>query len=256
MKKLFIFILCVIIFFDSYSQTIQSKDSVIDINKTDSKFHQSLGFGVSNIEQRLIGPASNLTTNVNIINLAINTNYNISKVLNIEGTIAALIGSSFNYYSNDKYSLSNFQNGNTNMNSPRPIFSTFEIISSSININVALLRNKPSFLFFIPSYLFIGPKYDALIGVGGGLKLNNYLGYQYGFKYKFGLKHLNIYPVVTISETPNLYVSGSPLISNISNRYTSFSLYFESKASMRKFKKYIAPSKLRFSDIPLFKWRE
>ena len=88
-----------------------------------------------------------------------------------------------------------------------PIYrSAFSIFSSSINFNARLLRNKPDFLFFIPNYFFIGPKYDALIG-NDKLQLRNYLGFQYGFKYKFSLKYVNIYPSLTISQTPNLYIA-------------------------------------------------
>jgi hypothetical protein len=235
MKKLF-FILYIYIFNDTYSQTIQSKDSIIDINKTDSKFYQSLGFGISNIEQRLTGPSSNLTSKVSVINLALNSNYKINERFILEGTVATLIGSSFNYY-NYNNSLTNLYNPNASLNFQRPINSNFTILSSSCNMIIALYRNKPNLLFFVPKYLFIGPKYDAFIGVGGGLK------------------YLNIYPVVTISQSPNLFDAGTSLITNISNRYTSFSLYIESKRGIRKFKKYVAPPKLKFSDIPLFKWR-
>ena len=252
MKKILIFILCVFTFIYTHSQKNYSKDSVFDEKSAESKFHQSVGLGISNIEQKLLGPNTNLTSNGSVINLALNTNYKISEALILEGTLAALIGSSFNYYDyNNK--LTNIYN--TNSNFQRPINSSFTILSSSINFSLAVFKNKPSILFFIPNYIFAGPKYDALIGSRGDLKLNNYLGYQYGFKYKFGLKYLNIYPVLTISQSPNLYESGTPFVSNITNRYTTFSLYIESKAGIRKFKKYASPPKLKFFDIPLFKWR-
>ena len=88
------------------------------------------------------------------------------------------------------------------------------------------------------------------------LKLKNYLGFQYGFKYKFSLKYVNIYPSITLSQTPNLNISGTPLVSNITNHYTSFTIYWEAKGGVKKFKKYVAPPNLKFSDIPLFKWRK
>jgi hypothetical protein len=255
MKKDLILIFCLFIFNNCFSQTFDNKDSINEVQSLKSKFHQSLGFGVSNIEQKFLGPNTNLNSNVNVINLALNTNYKINERFILEGNVAALIGSSFNYY-NYNSSLTNLYNPNVSLNFQRPINSNFTILSSSLNMNIALYRNKPNLLFFVPKYLFIGPKYDAFIGVGGGLKFNNNFGYQYGFKYKFGLKYLNIYPVVTISQSPNLYDAGTSLITNISNHYTSFSLYIESRGGIMKFKKYVAPPKLKFSQIPLFKWRE
>ncbi len=88
------------------------------------------------------------------------------------------------------------------------------------------------------------------------LKLKNYLGFLYGFKYKFSLKYVNIYPSITLSQTPNLNISGIPLVPNITNHYTSLTIYWEAKGGVKKFKKYVAPPKLKFSDIPLFKWRK
>jgi hypothetical protein len=95
-----------------------------------------------------------------------------------------------------------------------------------------------------------------MIGSGGMLKLKNYLGFQYGFKYKFSLKYVNIYPSITLSQTPNLNISGTPLVSNITNHYTSFTIYWEAKGGVKKFKKYVAPPNLKFSEIPIFKWRK
>ena len=214
---------------------------------------------MSTVEQKIIGPSTNLSSKLNVINLGIGSNYRINEGLMIEGTVSALIGSSFNYYNFSKTSLTNVYNTNyTNslLNFQIPIYrSTFTILSSSINFNARLLRSKPDFLFFIPNYFFIGPKYDALIGNGGVLKLKNYLGFQYGFKYKFSLKYVNIYPSLTISQTPNLNISGTPLVSNITNHYTNFTIYLENKGGVKKFKKYVAPPQLKFSEIPLFKKR-
>ena len=101
--------------------------------------------------------------------------------------------------------------------------------------------------------MFLGPRY-GVINEGGGFNYKNYLSYQYGVKYKLGFKYSNIYPVITISQTPNLYKSGRPFITDITNRYVSFSLFIESKEGIKKFKKYTPPSKLKFTDIPLFRW--
>jgi hypothetical protein len=257
MKKLiFIFILSSIVCIKSYSQALNNKDSVINENITKNKFYPFVGFGMSTVEQKIIGPSTNLTSKLNVLNLGIGSNYRINEGLMIEGTVSALIGPSFNYYNYSKNSLTNLYNTNSNLNFQRPINSAFSILSSSINFNVSILRSKPGFLFFIPNYFFIGPKYDALIGNGGVLKLKNYLGFQYGFKYKFSLKYVNIYPSLTISQTPNLYISGTPLVSNITNHYTNFTIYLENKGGVKKFKKYVAPPQLKFSEIPLFKWRE
>jgi hypothetical protein len=48
---------------------------------------------------------------------------------------------------------------------------------------------------------------------------------------------------------------GTPLVSNITNHYTNFTIYLENKGRVKKFKKYVAPPNLKFSEIPLFKWR-
>lgn len=259
MKKIFFILFlnsfgCVSI----YSQALNSKDSVIDEKVTKNKFYPFAGLGMSTVEQKIIGPSTNLSSKLNVINLGIGSNYRINEGLMIEGTVSALIGSSFNYYNFSKTSLTNVYNTNyTNslLNFQIPIYrSAFTILSSSINFNARLLRSKPDFLFFIPNYFFIGPKYDALI-VNDKLKLKNYLGFQYGFKYKFSLKYINIYPSFTISQTPNLYISGTPLVSNITNHYTSFTINWEAKGGVKKFKKYVAPPNLKFSEIPLFKWR-
>ena len=159
--------------------------------------------------------------------------------------------SSFNYYIDNFNSLSYQKNPNSIYQSR--INSAYSILSSSININASFFRKKPNFLFFIPNYFFIGPRYDAIIRRSAFMP-KNYLGYQYGVKYKLGLKYSNIYPVVTISQTPNNYKSGSLFISDITNRYVSFSLFIESKEGIKKFKKYVAPPNLKFSEIPLFKW--
>ncbi len=260
MKKLIFIFLSSIIYIKSYSQALINKDSVIDKKTTKSKFYPSAGFGMSTVEQKIIGPSTNLTSKLNVLNLGIGSNYRINEGLMIEGTVLALIGSSFNYYNFSKTSLTNLYNTNytnSSLNFQIPIYrSAFSILSSSINFNARLLRSKPDFLFFIPNYFFIGPKYDALIGSGGMLKLKNYLGFQYGFKYKFSLKYVNIYPSLTISQTPNLYISGTPLVSNITNHYTNFTIYWENKGGVKKFKKYVAPQNLKFSDIPIFKWRK
>lgn len=260
MKKLiFIFILSSIVCIKSYSQAFNNKDSVIDEKITKNKFYPFVGLGMSTVEQKIIGPSTNLTSKLNVLNLGIGSNYRINEGLMIEGTVLALIGSSFNYYNFSKTSLTNLYNTNytnSSLNLQRPINSAFSIFSSSINFNARLLRSKPDFLFFIPNYFFIGPKYDALFGSGGMFKLKNYLGFQYGFKYKFSLKYVNIYPSLTISQTPNLYISGTPLVSNVTNHYTNFTIYLENKGGVKKLKKYVAPPNLKFSDIPLFKWRE
>ena len=261
MKKLiFILILSSIVCVKSYSQALNNKDSVIDEKITKNKFYPFVGFGMSTVEQKIIGPSTNLTSKLNVLNLGIGSNYRINEGLMIEGTVSALIGPSFNYYNYSKNSLTNLYNTNyTNslLNFQIPIYrSAFSILSSSINFNVSILRSKPGFLFFIPNYFFIGPKYDALIGNGGVLKLKNYLGFQYGFKYKFSLKYVNIYPSLTLSQSPNLYISQTPLVSNITNHYTSFTITWEAKGGVKKFKKYVAPPNLKFSDIPIFKWRK
>lgn len=236
------------------SQALNNKDSVIDEKVTKNKFYPFVGLGMSTVEQKIIGPSTNLTSKLNVLNLGIGSNYRINEGLMIEGTVLALIGSSFNYYNYSKNSLTNLYNTNS-LNLQWPINSAFSIFSSSINFNARLLRSKPDFLFFIPNYFFIGPKYDALFGSGGMFKLKNYLGFQYGFKYKFSLKYVNIYPSLTISQTPNLNISGTPLVSNITNHYTNFTIYLENKGGVKKFKKYVAPPQLKFSEIPLFKKR-
>ena len=236
------------------SQALNNKDSVIDQKVTKNKFYPFVGLGMSTVEQKIIGPSTNLTSKLNVLNLGIGSNYRINEGLMIEGTVLALIGSSFNYYNYSKNSLTNLYNTNS-LNLQWPINSAFSIFSSSINFNARLLRSKPDFLFFIPNYFFIGPKYDALFGSGGIFKLKNYLGFQYGFKYKFSLKYVNIYPSLTISQTPNLNISGTPLVSNITNHYTNFTIYLENKGGVKKFKKYVAPPQLKFSEIPLFKKR-
>lgn len=236
------------------SQALNNKDSVIDEKVTKNKFYPFVGLGMSTVEQKIIGPSTNLTSKLNVLNLGIGSNYRINEGLMIEGTVLALIGSSFNYYNYSKNSLTNLYNTNS-LNLQWPINSAFSIFSSSINFNARLLRSKPDFLFFIPNYFFIGPKYDALFGSGGIFKLKNYLGFQYGFKYKFSLKYVNIYPSLTISQTPNLNISGTPLVSNITNHYTNFTIYLENKGGVKKFKKYVAPPQLKFSEIPLFKKR-
>jgi hypothetical protein len=260
MKKLiFILILSSIVCVKSYSQELNNNDSVINEKITKSKFYESVGFGFSTVDQKIIGPSTNLTSKLNVLNIGIGSIYRINEGLMIEGTVLALIGSSFNYYNFSKTSLTNLYSSNytnSSLNLQRPINSAFSILSSSININARILRTKPSFLFFIPSYFFIGPKYDALIGSEGILKLKNYLGYQYGFKYKFSLKYVNIYPSITFSQTPNLYISQSTLVTNITNHYTNFTIYWEGKGGVKKFKRYVAPPNLKFSDIPLFKWRK
>ena len=255
MRKLFFFILSSIVCVKSYSQALNNKDSVINEKITKNKFYPFVGFGISTVEQKIIGPSTNLTSKLNVLNLGIGSNYRINEGLMIEGTVSALIGSSFNYYNFSTTSLTNVYNTNSSLNLQRPINSAYSILSSSINFNARLLRSKPDFLFFIPNYFFIGPKYDALFGSGGMLKLKNYLGFQYGFKYKFSLKYLNIYPSLTISQTPNLNISETPLVSNITNHYNNFTIYLENKGGVKKFKKYVAPPNLKFSEIPLFKWR-
>ena len=257
MKKIYFIPLLCLSFF-SYSQALNNKDSVIDEKVTKNKFYPFVGLGMSTVEQKIIGPSTNLTSKLNVLNLGIGSNYRINEGLMIEGTVLALIGSSFNYYNFSKNSLTNLYNTNytnSSLNLQWPINSAFSIFSSSINFNARLLRSKPDYLFFIPNYFFIGPKYDALFGSGGMFKLKNYLGFQYGFKYKFSLKYATIYPSLTISQTPNLYISGTPLVSNVTNHYTNFTIYLENKGGVKKFKKYVAPPQLKFSEIPLFKKR-
>ena len=243
-------LLCLVITINSISQTNTILDSAKTEKSFKSKLRFSLGFGITNLEQRIKGPSTNLTSNLNALNLGINSTYKVSERLFIEAGFTTLIGSSFNYYYENANTLTNIKNPNSNY--PFRITSAFSILISSVNFNAALFRNKPSFLFFVPDYVFLGSRYDAIIG-GGVFQYKNYLGYQYGVKYKLGLKYSNIYPVLTISQTPNFYKSGRPIITDITNRYVSFSLFIESKDGIKKFKKYVAPPKLKFSEMPLFK---
>ena len=250
--KLIILCSFLMIGFNSYSQ-INNSDSALIEKGFKSKLRFSLGFGITNIEQRITGSSTNLTSNLNALNLGFNSTYKVNERLFIEAGITSLIGSSFNYY---------YDNANTNtltkLKNPNSVYpfklnTSFSILISSVNFNAAIFRKKPNALFFIPDYVFLGPRYDAIIG-GGGFKYKNKLGYQYGIKYKLGLKYSNIYPVLSFSQTPNLYKSGRPFITDITNRYVSFSLFIESKEGIKKFKKYTPPSKLKFTDIPLFRW--
>ena len=235
---------------NSYSQ-INNSDSVILEQSFKSKLRLSLGFGITNLEQKVTGPSTNVTSNLNVLNIGFNTKYKVREGLYMEAGIASLIGSSFNYYYENVNSLSNLNTPNSIY--PFRINSAFSILSSSINLNASIFRKKPNALFFIPDYVFLGPRYDAIIG-GGSFKYKNNLGYQYGIKYKLGLKYSNIYPVLSISQTPNIYKSGRPIITDITNRYFGFSLFIESKEGIKKFKKYTPPSNLKFTDIPLFRW--
>ena len=90
-----------------------NKDSVIDEKITKNKFYPFVGFGMSTVEQKIIGPSTNLTSKLNVLNLGIGANYRINEGLMIEGTVLALIGSSFNYYNFNypKTSLTNFLTG-------------------------------------------------------------------------------------------------------------------------------------------------
>ena len=250
-KKVITIFLCLVIAINSISQTSIIQDSIKVEQSFKSKLRFSLGFGITNLEQRIKGPSTNLTSNLNILNLGLNSTYKVSERIFIEAGITSLIGSSFNYYIDNFNSISYQKNPNAIYQSR--INSSFSILSSSANINASLFRNKPNFLFFIPNYFFIGPRYDAIIRRSAFMP-KNYLGYQYGVKYKLGLKYSNIYPVVTISQTPNISNSGSSIISDITNRYVSFSLFIESKEGVKKFKKYTPPSNLKFTDIPLFRW--
>lgn len=243
--------LCLAITINSISQANIVQDSVIVEHGFKSKLRLSLGLGITNIEQKVIGPSNNLTSNLNVLNIGFNTTYKVSKGLFIEAGIGSLIGSSFNYYYENANSLTKYKNSSSIY--LNKLNTSFSILSSSVNLNAAIFRYKPSFLFFIPDYVFLGPRYDAIIG-GGSFKYKNNLGYQYGIKYKLGLKYSTIYPVVTISQTPNIYKSGNPIISDITNRYVSFSLFIESKDGIKKSKKYVPPPNLKFSEIPLFKW--
>ena len=243
-------LLCLVITINSISQTNTILDSAKTEKSFKSKLRFSLGFGITNLEQRIKGPSTNLTSNLNALNLGINSTYKVSERLFIEAGFTTLIGSSFNYYIDNFNSISYQKNPNAIYQSR--INSSFSILSSSANINASLFRNKPNFLFFIPNYFFIGPRYDVIIRRSVFMP-KNYLGYQYGVKYKLGLKYSNIYPVLTISQTPNFYKSGRPIITDITNRYVSFSLFIESKDGIKKFKKYVAPPKLKFSQMPLFK---
>ena len=249
-KKQIILWLFFIISLNCYSQ-INNSDSALIEKGFKSKLRISFGFGITNLEQRIKGPSTNIASNLNVLNLGFNSNYKVREGLFIEAGITSLIGSSFNYFYDNVNSLSNQKNPNSSY--PFRINSSFSILSSSINLNASIFRKKPNALFFIPDYVFLGPRYDV-INEGGGFNYKNYLGYQYGVKYKLGFKYSNIYPVITISQTPNLYKSGRPFITDITNRYVSFSLFIESKEGIKKFKKYTPPSKLKFTDIPLFRW--
>ena len=249
-KKQIILWLFFIISLNCYSQ-INNSDSALIEKGFKSKLRFSLGFGITNIEQRITGSSTNLTSNLNALNLGFNSTYKVSERLFIEAGITSLIGSSFSYYIDNFNSLSYQKNPNSIYQFR--INSSYSILSSSVNINASLFRKKPNFLFFIPNYFFIGPRYDVIIGRSAFMP-KNYLGYQYGVKYKLGLKYSNIYPVVTIASTPNVSNSGSSIISDITNRYVGFSLFIESKEGIKKFKKYTPPSKLKFTDIPLFRW--
>lgn len=251
-KKQIILWLFFIISLNCYSQ-INNSDSALIEKGFKSKLRISFGFAITNLEQRIKGPSTNIASNLNVLNLGFNSSYKVSERLFIEAGITSLIGSSFNYY---------YDNANTNtltkLKNPNSVYpfklnTSFSILSSSVNFNAAIFRNKPKFLFFIPSHVFLGPRFDV-INEGGGFNYKNYLGYQYGVKYKLGFKYSNIYPVITISQTPNLYKSGRPFITDITNRYVSFSLFIESKEGIKKFKKYTPPSNLKFTDIPLFRW--
>ena len=249
-KKQIILWLFFIISLNCYSQ-INNSDSALIEKGFKSKLRISFGFGITNLEQRIKGPSTNIASNLNVLNLGFNSNYKVREGLFIEAGITSLIGSSFNYFYDNVNSLSNQKNPNSSY--PFRINSSFSILSSSINLNASIFRKKPNALFFIPDYVFLGPRYDV-INEGGGFNYKNYLGYQYGVKYKLGFKYSNIYPVITISQTPNLYKSGRSFISDITNRYIGFSLFIESKEGIKKFKKYTPPSKLKFTDIPLFRW--
>jgi hypothetical protein len=250
MKKINLLFLFLVIGLNCFSQ-INHVDSVIVEQGFKSKLRLSFGFGLTNLEQKINGPSSKITSNLNILNIGFNSNYKVREGLFIEAGVATLIGSSFNYYYENVNSLSNLKNPNS-IYSFR-INSAFSILSSSINLNASVFRKKPNALFFIPDYVFIGSRYDAIIG-GGGFKYKNNLGYQYGIKYKLGLKYSNIYPVLSISQTPNIYKSGTPIITDITNRYLGFSLFIESKEGIKKLNKYSSPSNLKFTDIPLFRW--
>jgi hypothetical protein len=251
LKSVITIFLCLIIVINSISQTNIIEDSVKVEQSFKSKLRFSLGFGITNLEQKVTGPATSITSNLNVLNIGFNSTYKASERVFIEAGITSLIGSNFNYYYDNTNTLTKFKSSNSNLQ--RPINTSFSLVNTSINFNASLFNKKPGYLFFIPNYVFIGPRYDAIIG-GGSLKYKNYLGYQYGVKYKLGLKYSNIYPVLTISQTPNIYKSGRPIISDITNRYVSFSLFIESKEGIKKFKKYTPPSKLNLTDIPLFRW--
>ena len=249
-KNQIVILLCLVITINSISQTNTIQDSVKVEQSFKSKLRFSLGFGITNLEQRIKGPSTNLTSNLNVLNLGFNSIYKVNERLFLEAGITSLIGSSFNYYYENANTLTNLNNPNSNY--PFRINSAFSILISSVNLNASIFNKKPNALFFAPDYVFLGPRYDAIIG-GGVFQYKNYLGYQYGVKYKLGLKYSNIYPVLTISQTPNIYKSGRPIITDITNRYLSFSLFIESKDGIKKFKKYVAPPKLKFSEMPIFK---
>jgi len=131
-KLIFIFILSSIVCIKSYSQAFNNKDSVIDEKITKNKFYPFVGLGMSTVEQKIIGPSTNLTSKLNVLNLGIGSNYRINEGLMIEGTVLALIGSSFNYYNFSKTSLTNLYNTNytnSSLNLQRPINSAFSIFS-------------------------------------------------------------------------------------------------------------------------------
>jgi hypothetical protein len=250
-KNVITIFLCLITAINSISQTNIIQDTVRVEQRIKSKLRFSLGLGFTNLEQKVTGPATNIISNVKVLNFGFNSTYKVSERVFIEAGFASLIGSNFNYYYDNANALTKFKNPNSTY--PIKLNTAFSILSSSVNLNASIFRNKPNFLFFIPNYVFIGPRYDAIIG-GGSLKYKNYLGYQYGVKYKLGLKYSNIYPVLTISQTPNIYKSGRPIISDITNRYVSFSLFIESKDGIRRSKKFVSPPNLKLSEIPLFKW--
>jgi hypothetical protein len=250
-KELITIFLCLVITFKSISQTSIIQDSIKIEQSFKSKLRFSLGLGFTNLEQKVNGPSTSIASNLNVLNIGFNSTYKVSKRLSVEAGITSLIGSSFNYYYDNINTLTNFKNPNSAI--PFKLNTSFSTLSTSVNFNAAIFRNKPNFLFFIPNYVFIGPRFDAIIG-GGSFEYNNYLGYQYGVKYKLGLKYSNIYPVVTISQTPNIYKSGRPIITDITNRYIGFGLFIESKEGIKKFKKNPPLSNLKFTDIPLFRW--
>ena len=159
-KKQIAIFLCLFIAINGISQTSTIQDSVKVEKSFKSKLRFSLGFGITNLEQKITGPSTNLSSNLNVLNIGFNSSYKVSERLFLEAGVTSLIGSSFNYYYENANTLSYQKNPNSVY--PYKLNTSFSILSSSVNLNAALFRKKPNFLFFIPNYVFLGPRYDAI----------------------------------------------------------------------------------------------